>query len=73
MFSIILFGGLFGFWGMLLGVPVFVVIYTGITRLVDKRLKKKDLPDDPDLYSDLDHIDPESGTMIMRKQAQKDK
>ena len=73
MFSIILFGGLFGFWGMLLGVPVFVVIYTGVTRLVDKRLKKKDLPDDPDLYSDLDHIDPESGTMIMRKQAQKDK
>ena len=73
MFSIILFGGLFGFWGMLLGVPVFVVIYTGVTMLVDKRLKKKDLPDDPDLYSDLDHIDPESGVMIMRKQAQEEK
>ena len=73
MFSIIMFGGLFGFWGMLLGVPVFVVIYTGITRLVNKHLRKKDLPDDPEMYSDLDHIDPESGAMIMRKQAQEDK
>lgn len=72
MFSIIMFGGLFGFWGMLLGVPVFVVIYTGITRLVNKHLRKKDLPDDPEMYSDLDHIDPESGAMIMRKQAQED-
>lgn len=68
MFSIILFGGLFGFWGMLLGVPVFVVIYTGVTRLVDKKLRSRDLPDDPDMYSDLEHIDPESGVMIMRKQ-----
>lgn len=73
MFSIILFGGLFGFWGMLLGVPVFVVIYTGVTRLVDKKLRSRELPDDPDMYSDLDHIDPESGVMIMRKQAQSEK
>ena len=47
------FGGLFGFWGMLLGVPVFVVIYTGITKLVDKRLKKKNLPDDCKFYADF--------------------
>lgn len=69
MFSIILFGGLFGFWGMLLGVPVFVVIYTGVTMLIDKKLKSRNLPGDPDLYSDLDHIDPETGAMVMRKQA----
>ena len=69
MFSIILFGGMFGFWGMLLGVPVFVVIYTGVTMLIDKKLKNRNLPDDPDLYSDLDHIDPETGAMVMRKQA----
>ncbi len=58
MFSIILGAGLFGFWGMLLGVPVFVVIYTGITSLVEKKLKKRSLPVEPAAYSDLDHIDP---------------
>ena len=58
MFSIILGAGLFSFWGMLLGVPVFVVIYTGITSLVEKKLKKRSLPVEPAAYSDLDHIDP---------------
>ena len=58
MFSIILGAGLFSFWGMLLGVPVFVVIYTGITSLVERKLKRRNLPLDPDDYADLDHIDP---------------
>ena len=58
MFSIILGAGLFGFWGMLLGVPVFVVIYTGITMLVERKLKRRTLPVDPEDYADLDHIDP---------------
>ncbi len=58
MFSIILGAGLFSFWGMLLGVPVFVVIYTGIMSLVERRLKKRNLPIDPEEYADLDHIDP---------------
>ena len=58
MFSIILGAGLFSFWGMLLGVPVFVVIYTGITILVERKLRKRSLPVDPDDYADLDHIDP---------------
>lgn len=34
LFSIILFGGLFGFAGMVLGVPVFAMIYSIIRRLV---------------------------------------
>ena len=58
MFSIILGAGLFSFWGMLLGVPVFVVIYTGITMLVERRLKRNSLPVDPEDYADLDRIDP---------------
>ena len=44
MFSIILGGGLFGFWGLLLGVPVFVVIYSLVTSLIVKKLKRNDLP-----------------------------
>ena len=58
MFSIILGSGLFGFWGMLLGVPVFVVIYTLITKLIVKKLKRSDLPWEIADYEELDYIDP---------------
>jgi predicted PurR-regulated permease PerM len=40
LFSILLFGDLWGFAGMLLGVPVFAVIYHIISRLVTKGLKR---------------------------------
>lgn len=58
MFSIILGAGLFGFWGMLLGVPVFVVIYTAINYSVENSLRKKNLPHEQLDYFGLDHIDP---------------
>ncbi len=41
LFSVIVGGGLFGLTGMLLGVPVFAVIYTLIDDGVTKRLKEK--------------------------------
>lgn len=41
LFSVILGGGLFGLPGMLLGVPVFAVIYTLMDEGVTKRLKTK--------------------------------
>ena len=50
-------GGLFGFIGMLLGVPVFVVIYAGLERLVDHGLKKRGLQTETAEYMDLDYID----------------
>ena len=58
MFSIILGAGLFGFWGMLLGVPVFVVIYTAINVAVENSLQRKNLPSEQLDYFGLDHIDP---------------
>ena len=58
MFSIILGSGLFGFWGMLLGVPVFVVIYTLVTKLIVKKLKRSDLPWEIADYKEIDYIDP---------------
>ncbi|MCD7715405.1 MAG: AI-2E family transporter [Lachnospiraceae bacterium] len=36
LFSILLFGGLFGFVGMIIGVPVFAVIYDILRKLVNK-------------------------------------
>ena len=73
MFSIILGGGLFGFWGMLLGVPVFVVIYTALGKLVTKKLVKRDLPTDTDEYMNIDHIDPVTREIIEKEKTEEDK
>ena len=58
MFSIILGAGLFKFWGMLLGVPVFVVIYTLVNNIVKRKLERSDLPVETEEYLDIDRIDP---------------
>ena len=58
MFSIIIGAGFFGFWGMVLGVPVFVVIYTIIKESVRRKLLHNDLPTDEASYTNLDYIDP---------------
>ena len=60
MFSIIVGAGFFGFWGMLLGVPVFVVIYAAINGCVTRKLKRSDLPWEAADYRDIDYIDPVS-------------
>ncbi len=70
MFSIILGAGLFGFWGMLLGVPVFVVIYTAITHSVNKKLKKRGLPTETDQYGQISHIDPVTRKAVQRSEAE---
>ncbi|MBQ2445431.1 MAG: AI-2E family transporter [Oscillospiraceae bacterium] len=51
--SILISGGVFGFGGMLLGVPIFAVIYTLITDTVNKKLRKKRLPTDTELYTGI--------------------
>ena len=43
VFAILLFGGLFGIAGMLIGVPVFAVIYRIFSSIVDYFLRKKEL------------------------------
>lgn len=67
MFSIILGAGLFGFWGMLLGVPVFVVIYTIINMSIEKNLKERDLPFETSDYIGMDYIDPVSREIVKVK------
>lgn len=57
MFAILIGGGLFGFVGMIVGIPIFAIIYAYISRMVDYRLKKKKLPINTDLYKDLSDYD----------------
>ena len=59
IFSITLFGGLFGVPGMIVGVPVFAVIYASIKSLVNASLAKKHMHQDTEEYIHLDYVDAE--------------
>ena len=65
--AILLFGGFMGIPGMIIGVPVWAVICTGIRQLREHFLKEKHLPVEDELYMDIESIDPESHTIIKLK------
>ncbi len=44
LFSLLLFNHLMGFWGMLLGVPLFASFYYLLREFVNSRLRQRDLP-----------------------------
>ncbi len=50
LFSIIFFGGLFGFIGMLFGVPVFATLYSMFSRFVKQLLAMKGMPEETTAY-----------------------
>lgn len=70
LFSILLFGGLFGFIGMIIGVPTFAVIYRLFTELVTYLLGKKNLSQDMDYYEDLIYIEEETKSYIKNERAE---
>lgn len=50
LFSILVFGAMFGLLGMICAVPVFSVLYRTIKRWSHQRLEKKGLPSETDAY-----------------------
>ncbi len=44
LFALLVGGGLFGFFGLVLGVPVFAVVYSLVKSLIDHSLEKKGVP-----------------------------
>ena len=55
--SILFFGGLWGFPGMVIAVPTFALIYSFTREFVEGRLKKKKLPVDTEYYmADVEHL-----------------
>lgn len=50
VFAILLGGGLFGFPGMILGVPTFAVIYYVVQMLIESKLSRKNLPTQTEAY-----------------------
>ncbi|MEQ2564175.1 AI-2E family transporter [Ventrimonas sp. CLA-AP-H27] len=66
LFSILLFGGLMGFVGMIIGVPTFAVIYRLVTEFTTWRLGKKALSGNIDEYGSLNYIDETEQTYIKK-------
>ncbi len=57
IFSITIFGGIFGIPGMIIGVPFFAVLYALARRITNRMLKKRGLPTDTQNYLDVDYIE----------------
>ena len=57
IFSITLFGGIWGVAGWLVGVPIFAVFYALVSRITNVLLIKKELSTDTQKYQDLAYID----------------
>ena len=57
LFSILFFGGLLGPLGMIIGVPLFAVIYRLVADFIEGNLKRKKLSEKTADYHGLDHIE----------------
>lgn len=57
IFSITLFGGLFGVLGMIIGVPAFAVFYAAVKSIVNHLLRRKQLPTDTVKYLNVGSIE----------------
>ena len=65
--SILVGGGLFGFIGMVCGVPVCAVIYYFCQRRVRSRLKEKNMPLDTETYELLVSVDEETNELRLNE------
>lgn len=66
IFAITVFGGFFGIFGMVIGVPVFAVIFAAIKSFVESGLRAKTLPIQTEKYLHLLYISPEKELIEFR-------
>ena len=57
--AILLGGGLFGFVGMVMGVPTFAVLYYIVQMLMNSHLERKNLPTGSEYYDTMSYVDDE--------------
>ena len=72
IFAIMLGGGLFGFFGMILGVPAFGVVYYLIKMALDRSLAKRSYPTQTEHYVHLKEIDESSHALVQYKECEKE-
>lgn len=61
IFAILAGQGIFGFWGLIIGIPLFAVIYSAAKTFIADRLKRKGLPSGSDDYTDIDSFVDQDG------------
>ena len=71
IFSILVSGGLFGFAGMIVGVPTFALIYYIIKMYIQQKLEQKKLPTDTECYTETNYVD-EEGNFISIEEIKKE-
>lgn len=54
IFAILVGQATFGFWGLIIGIPLFAVIYSAFKAFIAGRLRSKGLPPGSDEYTDID-------------------
>ena len=67
LFSILLFGGLFGVVGMIIGVPTFAVFYYIVKLFITQKLEEKNLPAETECYNGMSYVDNE-GNYVPHKE-----
>ncbi len=66
-FALLFFGGLFGLFGMIIGIPLLAVIFYVLDGLVNRALIKKDLPTDSKTYLHSDLLTEDGFTTLDEK------
>lgn len=64
IFSITLFGGLWGVTGMIVGVPLFAVFYAIIKTILVTKLTSKDMPTETNKYVYVDYVQEQTNEFI---------
>ncbi|MBP5426650.1 MAG: AI-2E family transporter [Clostridiales bacterium] len=63
-FALLLAGGIWGFIGMIIGVPLFAVLYSIVKHIIEKLLLQKNLPADSCSYINAKNIDEENHILV---------
>lgn len=64
VFAVVLGGGFFGFWGMVIAVPIVAIIYYIAGRLARYLVRKRGFSEETADYISLDHIDIENNVLV---------
>jgi predicted PurR-regulated permease PerM len=63
LFSLLVFGKMFGVVGMIIGVPIFSIFYTWVNNQLKRRLANKNLPVDSSDYETVKKIRKKNGKL----------
>lgn len=64
IFSLLLGQSIFGFMGLIIGIPLFAVIYSIFRARVGSKLESKGLPSDSNIYRKVSYVDENTGELI---------